>query len=79
MTLYLEHYKAKPVFDDQKIKAYKNIEARVAKGTESVSGKTAFIVSYEVQQHFWNDIGSWAEEELLRKAGGQLYSIMPCL
>lgn len=55
LTLYLEHYKAKPIFDDQRIKSYKNISARVAKGTASVAGRAAFIVSYEIQQHFWNE------------------------
>ncbi|WP_144408464.1 hypothetical protein [Pelosinus fermentans] len=69
LTLYLEHYKAKPVFDDQKIKAYKNIEARVAKGTESVAGRTAFIVSYEVQQHFWNEYWQLGGGRTLKEGG----------
>jgi len=51
-TIYLEHYKDKPIFNDQRIKDYKFI------GTSeryAVADGIAFSVTYSIQQHLWND------------------------
>lgn len=49
---YLEHYKDKPIFDEQRIKEYKLIGASEK---YAVAEGTAFFVTYSFQQHFWND------------------------
>jgi hypothetical protein len=50
-TMYLEHYKDKPIFDEQRIKDYKDIQVEEEK---YVTDGTAFSVSYLVKQHLWN-------------------------
>jgi hypothetical protein len=63
---YLEHYKDKPIFDEQRIKDYKVI------GTSQkydIADGAAFSVSYLVEQHFWNEyweIGGHAEGGMVR-------------
>jgi hypothetical protein len=53
LIMYLEHYKAKPEFDNQKIKYYK-IEG-VKENYAAEEGGIAFSVSYLIKQQFWND------------------------
>jgi hypothetical protein len=67
-TMYLEHYKAKPIFYNQRIKDYtvKNVSE-----VDYVTDGTAFSVSYLVKQHLWNDgweIGSrYSEGGMVKK------------
>jgi len=49
---YLEHYKDKPIFDDQRIKEYKFVGSSEKFAAEE---GTVFFVTYSFQQHFWND------------------------
>jgi hypothetical protein len=62
--MYLEHYKDKPIFNDQNIEDYKLIGTTPIK--YAVADGTAFSVSYLIQQHFWNEywgIGSSGQEK----------------
>ncbi|WP_199883975.1 hypothetical protein [Anaerosinus massiliensis] len=66
-TMYLEHYKGKSIFDNQRIKDYKNIKVTEEK---YVTDGTAFSVSYLVQQHFWNEyweVGGKAKDGMIRQ------------
>ena len=49
---YLEHYKDKPIFDEQRIKDYKIIA--VSEVTYETDG-IMFEVLYSIRQHFWNE------------------------
>ena len=65
--IYLEHYKEKPIFNDQRIKDYKFIGT-----TEryAVVDGVAFSVTYSIQQHFWNEyweIGGQAVDGMVKK------------
>ena len=65
-TMYMEHYKDKPVFNNQRIKDYKFIGT-----TErcAVANGTAFSVTYSIQQHFWNDyweMGGYEKDGMVR-------------
>ena len=51
-TRYLEHYKDKPIFDEQRIKDYKIIA--VSEVTYETDG-IMFEVLYSIRQHFWNE------------------------
>ena len=65
-TMYMEHYKDKPIFDEQRIKEYKLIGVSEVK---YITDGTAFSVSYLVEQHFWNEyweIGGHAEDGMVR-------------
>lgn len=54
LTLYLDHYKQKPLFDDQRIKDYNHIGVSKLEYTGK-GGEEAFLVHYRVCQHVWND------------------------
>jgi hypothetical protein len=49
---YLEHYKDKPIFDDQRIKEYKFVGSSEKFAAEE---GTVFFLTYSFKQHFWND------------------------
>ena len=53
LTMYMEHYKHKPIFNDQRIKYYTII--KVSELKYAVADGTAFMVEYLIQQHFWNE------------------------
>jgi hypothetical protein len=52
LIMYLEHYKAKPIFDDQRIKDCKIIDVEEL---YAVDGGIGYKLEYLVGQHFWND------------------------
>lgn len=52
LTQYFEHYKDKPLFNNQRIKEYKI--THVSEVSYVADGR-AFTIEYLIQQHFWND------------------------
>jgi len=62
---YLEHYKDKPLFDEQRIKDYKIIAVSEVKyATDGIM----LEVLYSIRQHFWNaywDIGIHEEDGMV--------------
>lgn len=64
--MYLEHYKDKPIFNDQRIEDYKFIGTTERR---TVANGIAFSVTYSIQQHFWNDyweIGGYEKDGIVR-------------
>lgn len=51
-TIYLEHYKDKPILDEQRIKVYKYIGASEK---YAIAEGEVFFVTYSFEQHFWNE------------------------
>ena len=63
LTQYFEHYKGKPLFNNQRIKEYKITHVSEV---SYVTDGTAFTIGYLIQQHFWNEyweIGGSRHEE----------------